>query len=205
MHWWDIFGYVAAALTIAAFSMKTMIPLRIVGICANCCFITYGFFGAVYPALVPHLVLLPLNSLRLYQMMQLIEKVKTASQGDLSMQWLKPFMSKRTCKAGEVIFRKGDVAEAMFYAVTGRYRLHEIGADVPAGEVIGELGLIAPGNKRTLTLECAEEGELLAISYTQVKQLYFQNPEFGFYFLQLTSQRLFKDIERLEQRVTQQA
>ena len=53
-------------------------------------------------------------------------------------------------------------------------------------------------NKRTLTFECVEDGELLTISYSQVKQIYFQNPVFGFYFLQLISQRLFKDIERLQ-------
>ena len=88
----------------------------------------------------------------------------------------------------------------MFYTITGRYRLNEIGQDVGSGQVIGEIGLIAPDNKRTLTFECIEDGELLTIGYSQVKQLYFQNPQFGFYFLQLISQRLFKDIERLEQR-----
>jgi CRP-like cAMP-binding protein len=55
------------------------------------------------------------------------------------------------------------------------------------GQVIGELGLIAPDNKRTLTFECMEDGELVTISCGQVKQLYFQNPQFGFYFLQLIS------------------
>jgi CRP/FNR family transcriptional regulator, cyclic AMP receptor protein len=47
-----------------------------------------------------HAALLPLNSLRLYQMLQLVKKVKAASRGDLSMDWLKPFMSKRSAKAG---------------------------------------------------------------------------------------------------------
>ena len=43
-----------------------------------------------------------------------------------------------------------------------------------------------------------EDGELLTIGYPQIRQLYFQNPTFGFYLLQLTSSRLFKDIEKLE-------
>jgi CRP/FNR family transcriptional regulator, cyclic AMP receptor protein len=47
-------------------------------------------------------------------------------------------------------------------------------------------------------MECIEDGDLLTIGYPQVKQLYYQNPQFGFYFLRLISQRLFKDIERLE-------
>jgi CRP-like cAMP-binding protein len=91
----------------------------------------------------------------------------------------------------------------MFYTVSGQYRLNEISADIGPGQMIGEIGLIAPENKRTLTFECVEDGELLEISYTAVEQLYFQNPQFGFYFLQLISQRLFRDIARLEQKLAQ--
>jgi CRP/FNR family transcriptional regulator, cyclic AMP receptor protein len=198
MFWIEVVGYVGALLTFATYSMKRMIPLRIIGILSNIFFAAYGFLAPVYPQLVLHAVLLPLNIVRLREMLQLIEKVKAASQGDLSMEWLIPFMVGRSAKRGDVLFRKGDLSEAMFYTVTGRYRLNEIGQDVGPGQVIGEIGLIAPDNKRTLTFECIEDGEMLTISYSQVKQLYFQNPVFGFYFLQLISQRLFKDIERLQ-------
>ena len=198
MFWVEILGYIGALLTFATYSMKRMIPLRIIGILSNIFFAAYGFLAPVYPQLVLHIVLLPLNVVRLREMLQLIDKVKAASRGDLNMEWLIPFMTARTVKHGDVLFRKGDLSEAMFYTVTGRYRLNEIGQDVGPGQVIGEIGLIAPDNKRTLTFECIEDGELLTISYSQVKQIYFQNPVFGFYFLQLISQRLFKDIERLQ-------
>ena len=39
---------------------------------------------------------------------------------------------------------------------------------------------------------------MLEISYDQVRQLYFQNPAFGFYFLELTARRLFDTIARQE-------
>lgn len=196
--WPILVGYAAAAATLATFSMRTMIPLRAIGILANCLFIVYGFFGAVYPALVLHLVLLPFNIVRLHQMMQLVKKVSEASRGDLSMDWLKPFMTKRRCSEGEVLFHKGDVATTMFYTVSGRFRLVEIGVDVSPGQVIGELGLIAPDNRRTLTFECIQDGELLTIEYTSVEQLYFRNPSFGFYFLRLSASRLFEDIARMQ-------
>jgi hypothetical protein len=201
VSWVDGLGYAAALLVLATYSMRTMIPLRILGICGNVFFISYSYLAHVYPNLILHMVLLPLNSIRLYQMLHLIQLVKIASQSDLSMEWLIPFTSKRWCSAGEVIFQKGDPSHAMFYTLTGKYRLKEIGAEVLPGQVIGEIGLIEPGNKRTMTFECIEQGELLNISYSQVKQLYFQNPRFGFYFLHLLSQRLFKDIQRLEQRL----
>ena len=198
INWIEALGYLGALLVLSAYSMKTMIPLRIVGLCANAIFIVYGYLEPVYPQLLLHGVALPLNSLRLYQMLQLIKKVRSASQGDLNMDWLKPFMSKRACKAGEIIFHKGDLSSAMFYTVSGSYRLNEIEQPVGPGQVIGEVGLIAPDGRRTLTFACIEDGELLTISYEQVKQLYFQNPKFGFYFLQLISLRLFQDIARLQ-------
>ena len=200
MHWIDALGYFGALLTIGTYSMKTMIPLRIIGICANVVFLTWGLSGNIYPSIFLHLVLLPLNATRLYQMLQLTQKVRLASQGDLNMDWLKPFMSRRSVKKGEVLFKKGELATAMFYTVTGGYRLVEIDTPAPPGQVVGEIGLIAPDNKRTLTFECIEDGDLLTISYSQVKQLYYQNPKFGFFFLQLISQRLFQDIRRLEEK-----
>jgi len=194
----DILGYLAAVLVLATFSMRTMLPLRITGIASNCIFIAYGYVAVAYPVLILHLILLPLNSLRLYQMQQLVKRVREAARGDLSMDWLKPYMIASHCPSGEVIFRKGDIAGKVYYTVTGRYRLAEIDVNVEPGQIIGEIGFIAPDKRRTLTFECVEGGQLLAISYSQLGQLYFQNPTFGFYFLQLIAERLFKDISRLE-------
>jgi CRP/FNR family transcriptional regulator, cyclic AMP receptor protein len=202
LTWIDALGYLGAMITLAAYFMKTMIPLRTLGICANITFITYGFFAKAYPSLVLGLALLPLNATRLYQMLELTKKVKEASRGDLSMDWLKPFMAKRAVAAGEVLFRKGDLSDTMFYTVTGKYHLIETGTEIAPGHVIGEVGLMAPGNKRTLSFECVEAGELLTIGYSQIKQLYYQNPKFGFYFMQLMSKRLFDDIERAEAKLT---
>jgi len=69
--------------------------------------------------------------------------------------------------------------------------------------VVGEFALISIDKTRTQTLQCTEAGELLEITYGQVKQLYYQNPTFGFFFLQLTSGRLFENIKRLELEVAQ--
>ena len=67
-----IAGWVSAILVFSSFFMKTMIPLRMVAICSNVAFITYallglryGVFGRIYPILVLHAALLPLNVIRL--------------------------------------------------------------------------------------------------------------------------------------------
>ena len=202
---WPIwFGYAAVISSIITCAMKTMIPLRIVSMTCNSLFIIYGFFGGIYPTLVLNLVLLPLNTLRLHQMRKLIKDVEAAaSMGETSIDWLKPFMSRRSFRKGDIVFRKGDVADAMFYSVTGRYQLKEMGIEIPVGQVFGDLGFLAPDNRRTQTIECSEDGEVLTATYQQVKELYFQNPQFGFYFMRLTSERLFDNISRLEQEIVQ--
>ena len=193
------FGYAAVVSSIVTCAMKTMIPLRVVSMTCNALFIIYGFFGGIYPTLILNSILLPLNTLRLQQMRKLIQDVEAAaSAGETSIDWLKPFMVKRSFRKGDIVFRKGDVADAMYYSVTGRYRLAEMGVDIPTGQVFGDLGLLAPDNRRTQTIECVENGDVLSASYQQVKELYFQNPQFGFYFLRLTSERLFDNISRLE-------
>jgi CRP/FNR family transcriptional regulator, cyclic AMP receptor protein len=69
--------------------------------------------------------------------------------------------------------------------------------------VFGELGLLNSDQARTATIECTASGELLQISYEQVKQLYVQDPKFGFYFLHLVSRRLFHNLSLGSQPPTQ--
>jgi CRP/FNR family cyclic AMP-dependent transcriptional regulator len=198
MTWVEAIGWLGAALAITGSAMKTIIPLRVLGMATNFVGLVYAVLMGLYPGMVVNLILLPLNTMRLVQMLRLIRKVKRAANSDLSMDWLKPFMSRRVVKQGEVLFAKGDAAECMFYTLSGRYRLRESGLEIPMGQVVGEMGFLAPDNRRTQTLECLEAGEMLTISYNELRQLYFQNPEFGFYFLRLTSERLFQNMAAME-------
>ncbi|MFL5163258.1 MAG: Crp/Fnr family transcriptional regulator [Microvirga sp.] len=201
MTWVEAVGWFGAALAITGSAMKTIIPLRCIGIGANLCSLTVSAFLGNIPGVVANLILLPINSVRLYQMLGLIKRVKNASKSDLSMEWLKPFMTRRRAKTGELLFVKGDVADCMFFTISGRYRLKEINIELLQGQVVGEMGFMSPSNTRTQTLECLEDGEVLSISYDEVRQLYFQNPQFGFYFLRLASERLFQNMERMEEEI----
>jgi CRP/FNR family cyclic AMP-dependent transcriptional regulator len=198
LDWFMYFGYAAVASSVVTSYMRTMIPLRIVSIVCNSFFIVYASFGHVYPTLFLNLILLPLNAYRLREMIELTRKVEAAASGDRSFDWLKPFMARKKFRAGEILFNKGDEADALFYTISGSFRLRETGITIPAGQVVGELALLAPDKRRTQTLECAEDGEVMVATYQQVRQIYYQNPEFGFHFLELTSARLFQNIARLE-------
>ncbi len=204
MDWSHIFtvanllGLIGGICYIASTQMKTIVPLRATGIASNFFLMCYGLLSASYLSFALYITLLPINSVRLYQMLKLIRKVRAASQGDLSMDWLKPFMTKRDYRAGDVLFRKNDRAEEMFFTVTGKFLVREIGVELATGHIVGEMGFLAPENRRTQTVECIEGGQVLAISYDKVRELYFQNPAFGFYFLRLTSERLLQNNARLE-------
>jgi CRP-like cAMP-binding protein len=63
---------------------------------------------------------------------------------------------------------------------------------------MGELGFLSKNNRRTQTVECIESGDVLTITYDKLLEIYFQNPEFGYYFLKLSSDRLMQNITRLE-------
>jgi CRP/FNR family transcriptional regulator, cyclic AMP receptor protein len=195
MQWMEVFGYLGALLTLTTFSMKTMLHLRMAGIAANVAFILYGVTGTVYPVLVLHLILLPLNIVRLQQLRRLVRDLRDASTGEFSIDWLKPFTRQKAVHAGELLFRKGDQANEVLFVLGGRFRAVEADVLLQRGEVFGELGLISKDRRRTQTVVCEEDGTLLLITYDEVRQLYFQNPKFGFYFLQLAAERLTRDAQ----------
>jgi hypothetical protein len=204
MHWTDLFNSVGSLFIVATASTKTMVPLRILAIVANCFLIAFYAVSHEWVPFALQAVALPLNAYRLYQMVVLIRNVRGAIRGDTSMEWLKPFMAGRHFRKGDILFAKGEAADEMFCPVTGRYLLIELGIEVKPGQLVGELAMLAPDNRRTATLECIEAGDALSITYEQVEQLYYQNPTFGFYFLRLATARLFDNIGRLETELARQ-
>jgi hypothetical protein len=194
----------ASVFVVATTTMRTMIPLRVFAVLTNIVLIATAIPSHNYLVIMVQSVVLVLNSYRLHQMLQLVRDVKKSVNSDLSMEWLKPFMTERKCAAGEVLFYKDEKAEDMLYIVSGRFKLVESGIELPVGAIVGELGMLSPSNMRTQTLECVEAGVILSVSYTKVEELYVQNPAFGFYFLRLASARLFENIGKLEQRLAQQ-
>jgi len=192
----ELFGYLGALLTLATFSMKTMLRLRVVGIVANLAFITYGVVGAVHPVLLLHLALLPLNIWRLRQLLRLTRRIDEASARGLSVDWLRPYSRSSRVRAGELLFRQGDPAAEVLFVLSGRFRAVEADVALAPGEVFGELGLISKDHRRTQTVVCEADGELLRVTYDEVRQMYFQNPSFGFYFLELAAERLMRDAQR---------
>src|SRR5262245_29768971 len=194
----NMLALIGAIFFVATLLMRTMVPLRVTGIISDVFFIGYGVLSGTVTTLILYILLLPINIFRLGQMLKLVKRARVAAQGDLSMDWLKPFMTRRKYGKGDVLFRKGDRANEMFFTVTGKFLVTELGIELPPGRLVGELGFLSPDNRRTQSLECTEDGQVLAITYDRLLEIYFQNPEFGYYFLRLSTERLLQNITRLE-------
>jgi CRP-like cAMP-binding protein len=201
---------IGATFFVATLLTQTMVPLRVANMIGCTFFVGFGALAGDVKTFLLYLLLLPINALRLRQMLRLVKKARSATQGDTSMEWLKPFMTERKYRRGDVLVKKGDAANEMFLTVTGKFLVTEIGVELPPGRLMGELGFLSPDNRRTATVRCIENGHVLTITYEKLLEIYFQNPQFGYYFLVLTSQRLLENISRLEgivaqNKITQQA
>jgi len=189
-------GLLGVGFCLASFAVKRMVPLRTLAIVGNVCFVAYGLVESLLPSLALNLVLLPLNAARLWEIEKLSKEIARATQDSPVSQWLLPHMRHRSFKAGEILFRRGEAADRLFYVASGDVRMAEIGQRVGPGELIGEIGLFSPEKKRTQTVVCVTDSELYDMTDEMIFQLYYQNPKLGFFLMRLVAERLLKDVHR---------
>ena len=199
----NMFALVGAIFFVATLLTHTMVPLRVANMIGCGFFACFGALTGSITTFLLYLLMLPINAYRLRQMLVLVKKARSATQGDTSMEWLKPFMTERKYRKGDILFKRDDAADEMLLTVTGKFLVKEISVELPPGRLMGELGFLTPDNRRTATIECIEDGHVLTITYEKLLEIYFQNPQFGYYFLVLTSQRLLENIARLEATIAQ--
>jgi predicted ATPase/DNA-binding XRE family transcriptional regulator len=111
--------------------------------------------------------------------------------------WLASFKTRRSYRAGEVIFRKGDAADELLYILSGVVSLNEI--DVQAGrhELLGEIAFFSPRKQRTATATCSTDVSVQAIDRRDMLDLYEQNAAFRLHVIAVVTSRLIEDLERL--------
>ena len=195
----ELLGFAAAAAGLYAAYVRTIIPLRIAAIVSNAFALIYSMSHGTYPTFLLNAILLPLNVVRLRAMWNLVHEVDAASKGDLNVEWLRPYMRPRNFRAGDFLMRRGEVAGDAFYILSGEVALVEIQKVLGPGTLIGEMGLFTPGNLRTMSAQCRTDVHTATITYDQFKELYFQNPQFGFSLLRLIVARLQGNAELSQQ------
>ena len=84
----EMSGYAASTLVFLTFVAKNMRLLRTLAISSNLAFITYGMIEWLLPVLFLHLVLLPLNIVRLAEIVRAPEADLTRTDGAVRAQTL---------------------------------------------------------------------------------------------------------------------
>jgi CRP/FNR family cyclic AMP-dependent transcriptional regulator len=193
ISWIDALGYAASLTVLATFCMSTMMLLRYTAIASNVLFTAFGYFDHIYPVLILHAVLLPINVIRLAQIRHLIRGIGSADNPNQFFTSLVPFMRERRLNAGDVLVRKGEPADRLYYLFKGELVIEELGKAVGPGAVIGEIGVFAPHQRRVATVRCKTDCSLYEMSETKAKELYFQDRSFGYAVLQLIIARLLEN------------
>jgi CRP/FNR family transcriptional regulator, cyclic AMP receptor protein len=191
----ELIGIAAAAASLYAAHARTIIPLRVAAIVANALAMTYSFLHGTYPTLALNAILLPLNAWRLRAMLHLIRDIDIATKSDMNVDWLLPYTRPAHFKAGEIMMQRGDYATAAFYVMSGEIEMVEIDRAFGRGTLVGEIGLFAPDGRRNMTVRCKTDVDAAQIDYDRFKELYFQNPQFGFRLLHLIVARMQGNLE----------
>ena len=197
-------GILGGAFYVASQFQKAMISLRVLALASNVLYLIYSPLHTdfemtqliVMPTFLVNLILLPINAKRLIEIIRLTKQVEQATVESPVTEWLLPHMHLRKHKAGEVLFRKGDVADEIVYVASGTLKLQGIDHSIGPGELIGEIGLFSAEKVRTMTVVCDTDCELYQMTDAQIYRLYYQNPKLGFFFMRLIVERLLRDVKR---------
>lgn len=192
----EILGYLGLLLLLVSSAMRTIIWLRILAIAASLAIFGYGVMSAIYPVVGFGLILLAINAWRLWEMRRLVAATRAATaagSAPITADWILPYMRPMAVPADTVIFRQGEVADAMYFISTGRIRFEELDIELGEGSIFGEIGIFSDGKVRTATAKSLGPCSLLVVSADKVRELFFQNPEFGFFLVGLITRRLSED------------
>lgn len=190
---------VAAVLILVSSFVKTIIPLRWLSVGGNIGFVLYGVLHPAPLVLALHLALLPINLWRVLEMQRLTRRVSRAELAGEGLDvWLQPYMKRHRRRPGAIVFKRGDRADRLYVLAEGRLELVESGRTIEAGQMFGEIAFFSPARTRTATVRALEPSTLLSIDETSFRQLFFQNPAFGFAIVRLIAARLSADVQQLE-------
>ncbi len=190
----ELIGYAASLTVFATFCMTTMLPLRIVALGSNVLFALYGYFGSLYPILILHVCLFPVNLWRLAQVLRVVSGGGGTEPKPFNILLLRRHMKERRLKAGETLFRLGDYADELFYVLAGELTVPELGAAIGPGDIVGEMGILAHNRRRTASVVARTDCTLLSLTAAKARELFFQYPAFTMRLMSVLTARLIDDV-----------
>ena len=124
----------------------------------------------------------------------LVRDAKTGAAGHLSRGGMRPPGTERAFGANGTVVRAGDPAHEMHDTESSVVRVPEVG-------IVGEPGLLAPGDARTASPVCEVPGKAPCVTSSDLETPYNQNSDFGFHVLKLTAERPVQSAEAADRPV----
>lgn len=192
--WIEAMAWIAAAMTVATYAMKTMMTLRILAIVSSLFFVAYAGILQLWPLLAMELVLLPINGYRLWQIVSLRARLRQGGAGDAAdFSVIRSYGNPRRIGAGSVIFTRGDPVDRLYYIGSGRVLIEEIGVEVTAGDIFGEIAFFTDLGTRTATARCLEDTTVYEVDRKRFMRLQFEDPSFGLSVMRTVTRRLMAE------------
>jgi hypothetical protein len=194
----QLLGLAALLVLLASAAMQTIIWLRILAIVANLLIVLGGLALHDYVVALLGVLILAVNAWRLVEMRRLVAATRDATAGSgapITIDWLLPYMEPLALPRDTVVFHKDAASDAMYFISHGRVRFEELGIEMGKGALFGEIGVFSHDKRRTATAKVVEDSSILRISAAKVRELYYQNPDFGFFIVGLITRRLMEDAE----------
>lgn len=118
------------------------------------------------------------------------ELIHDATENGFDPAWWMNHATTEQHGSGEVLFRAGDPADAMYYLQSGRVTIPELDVVLEGGAVFGEIGVFSAHRRRTATVRCDSPVRLFRVSARSARVLYVEKPKFALHVMRLVSQRL---------------
>lgn len=197
VDWIEVLGWLASILTVASYSVNTMMPLRILAIVSSVFFIIYATLLQLWPLVAMELVLLPINAYRFWQILSLRGKLR-AKRGDASEDFalIKTYGKVRRIKAGTLIFERGDPVDQLYYLSEGNVLIEDLDVTLCGGEIFGEIAFFTDSATRTATARCTQDAVVYELDEKQFMRLQFEDPSFGLSVIKTLTRRLIEKVER---------
>lgn len=190
-HMIEAVGWLAVLFKLATFSMHSMIWLRVLVILSSVCFIIYSAVFQIWPLLAIEVILLATNAYRLYELIalrRLVTHVTDDSEADFSAAMA--YGKRRDIKAGDVLFRKGDPVDSLYYLAEGTVEIEGQNVTVPAGNIFGEMAFFNSSAMRMATVRCVEDTVVYEVNEKRFTRLQYEDPKFAMSVMRLLTTRL---------------
>lgn len=192
-------GYIAAILVFATFAMRTMLPLRWMAIASNVAFLGYALPLQLWPIVVLHGLLLPMNIARLVQIKRMLAQLRAAHAHEIDVRQFMAQLKLRQHPPGMVLFNKGDKADGAYYIVSGEVEIPERGVRLGAGQFFGEVGVLGSSRVRTGSAHCISAVTLYRIDESDLIAAFYQSPTLAFTLVRLIVDRMGANLTQMEQ------